>query len=682
MLIAALLIFRRPLFFGDALYFRDLQIFFAPMKHFLATALAGGTLPLWNPSLQMGSPFLADPQAGVLYPPSLLFLFFDVARGMAFSLMVHLTLAQAGLFALARHQGFDRSAALAGALAYGLGGWMLSSVNMLTLAHSAAWAPWTVLVFERMWRQPTAERLLATAVVLAMQMFSGWPEMFLMLALILLVRRLAQPGLWDWRWLAASLAAGLIAAGLFAPQGLASWEAFHQSVRVGGMREDQLFEFSATAGQWRSLLLPPTLGSDDWDILATFVDGHVPIFLSLYLGWVALALVLISLLGPLRHLAVWLGLVGCGVFLALGNANPVAMVLLRQVNIFRSPEKWLFLVHLGVCMLLVAGCARLLSALPRRTARALGAMVVLALGGELLYVNDSINLMAPPGYYDLTQSAQNADLQIIQAQPGRVYATSVTSGQTESVRDLYGGFRRMLTPNLGMLSGTNGHAIGYVDGVSFIQSKQNAAVLDLLDTPPGELLARRLGFLGVRWMVSDDPAFASSAQWVQMTTAHTPTLWQLREFAPWLTFARHVEAASDDTLLGHSLNPELTRGELALVAAGNPLVGGDFSGEVMAGVIEAGHVQARVVTPTGGLVVLRESFYPGWTAHIDDQPAPLVRTNRFFMGLAVPPGEHRLRFDYRPTHWTLGWLLASMAMLALLALTVVAIRRYMQQPTS
>lgn len=670
MLSAALLMFRRPLFGDEALYFRDLQIFFAPMKHFLATTLAGGAWPLWNPALQMGSPFLADPQSGVFYPPSLLFLFFDAARGMAVSLAFHLWLAQLGLFALARHYGFGRLPALAGALAYALGGWMISSANMLTLAHSAAWLPWTLLVFERLWLRQSAGRLAATATVLALQMLAGWPEMLLMIALILLARRLALPGWREKRWLPASLLATLIAAALVAPQALASWEAFGQSMRVGGMSEKLLFEFSATAGQWRSLLFPPALATDNWNILAAYPNGHVPIFLSLYLGWVALALFAAGLFGPRRHLAVWLGLLAGGVFLALGEANPLAMSLLRQVNIFRSPEKYLFLVHLGACMLLVAGCARLLAAVPPRLARPAGVALLLALGGELLYVNGRINLLAPPGYYDLTQSEE---ARIIQAAPGRVYA--VAAAETAEVRDLYAGFRRVLTPNLGMMAGAGGPAIGYVNGVSFIQLRDNAAALDLLNLPPGAVLARRLGFLGVRWVVSDDPAFAASAEWRQMARQHTATLWQLPESAPWLGFAARVVAVPDSALGHYSAHPDLTRGEVAVVEAGQPLTGGPFTGALQPGRIAAGHVEAQVTTPTGGLVVLRESFYPGWQARIDGEPAPLLRANRFFMGVAVPAGSHQVRFDYRPTYWTLGWVLAALAALALLGLLAVAFRR-------
>ena len=667
MVLLAALMYRAPLFEGASLYFRDLQIFFAPMKEFLARSLLAGQWPLWNPDIQMGTPFMADLQSGVFYPPSVLFMLFELPRAMAVSLALHLVIAQAGVYLLARHYGFGRIPALAGAVLYGLGGWMTSSANMLTLAHSAAWVPWTVLACERLWLAPGAGRIAVAAIVIALQMLSGWPEMCIMIALILLVRRLATPGILSVGWLGATLLAVLIACGLFAPQGLASWEAFGQSVRVGGMSEAQLFEFSATKSQLASLLFPPPLAVDDWNILQAYPDGHVPVLLSLYVGWAAALLALLGLRGARRHVLVWLTLAGVGVFLALGRENPLAMAVLRLVNIFRSPEKYLFLLHLGGCMLVVAGCARLLAALPGRRAMVAGAGVVVALSLELLWVNGRINLLAPPGYYDLEETLE---ARIVAQAPGRVYATTVAAARTESVRELYARFREVMSANLGSIGG-----IGYVNGVSFLRYLDHKAVLGLLGAAPGTALARRLGFLGTRYVLTDDPSYASSYQWNQLARPVTPLLWELRERAPYLGFPSQVVAAEDTALASYSVHPAMARGEAATVAPGHPLVGGRFSGRVRADGVAAGRVEAVVASPTGGLVVLRESHYPGWRVSVDGEQQPMVRANRFFMGVAVPPGEHRIAFRYQPTYWTAGWAAAGVAGAILLVLGVIALRQ-------
>ncbi|HWF33199.1 MAG TPA: hypothetical protein VG188_11635 [Solirubrobacteraceae bacterium] len=49
----------------------------------------------------------------------------------------------------------------------------------------------------------------------------------------------------------------------------------------------------------------------------------------------------------------------------------------------------------------------------------------------------------------------------------------------------------------------------------------------------------------------------------------------------------------------------------------------------------------------GGLVVLNDSWAPGWSARIDGRPATIVRVNGVMRGLDVPAGEHALAWHYK-----------------------------------
>lgn len=69
------------------------------------------------------------------------------------------------------------------------------------------------------------------------------------------------------------------------------------------------------------------------------------------------------------------------------------------------------------------------------------------------------------------------------------------------------------------------------------------------------------------------------------------------------------------------------------------------------------------------LLVLSDSFYPGWTATVNSAPAPIKAVNGLFRGVVVPAGEQRVIFTFAPTDWRAGlWLMGGGVILLLLAL--------------
>ena len=61
-----------------------------------------------------------------------------------------------------------------------------------------------------------------------------------------------------------------------------------------------------------------------------------------------------------------------------------------------------------------------------------------------------------------------------------------------------------------------------------------------------------------------------------------------------------------------------------------------------------------VTTPTDGLLVLSEVYYPGWRAIIDGQSSPILRVDYLLRGIPVPAGQHRVEVRYRPAVFALG----------------------------
>ncbi len=73
----------------------------------------------------------------------------------------------------------------------------------------------------------------------------------------------------------------------------------------------------------------------------------------------------------------------------------------------------------------------------------------------------------------------------------------------------------------------------------------------------------------------------------------------------------------------------------------------------------------------GGVVVLSEIYYPGWTATIDGQPVELGRANYLLRALRVPKGRHTVVLTFRPASVSTTNAIAYTA-LALLLLGLIA----------
>jgi len=79
---------------------------------------------------------------------------------------------------------------------------------------------------------------------------------------------------------------------------------------------------------------------------------------------------------------------------------------------------------------------------------------------------------------------------------------------------------------------------------------------------------------------------------------------------------------------------------------------------------EAHRIDLRVNAPRGGLLVSGEVDYPGWEASVDGTPAPVLRANVAFRGVAVSPGTHRVSFAFVPRSFHAGLVVSLLAALA------------------
>ena len=70
-----------------------------------------------------------------------------------------------------------------------------------------------------------------------------------------------------------------------------------------------------------------------------------------------------------------------------------------------------------------------------------------------------------------------------------------------------------------------------------------------------------------------------------------------------------------------------------------------------------------------GLVVVSDTFFPGWKADLDGRPAEIYEVNAAMRGVVAPAGEHTLTMRYRPMPVYLGGFLTLLGVALVLALS-------------
>ena len=75
-------------------------------------------------------------------------------------------------------------------------------------------------------------------------------------------------------------------------------------------------------------------------------------------------------------------------------------------------------------------------------------------------------------------------------------------------------------------------------------------------------------------------------------------------------------------------------------------------------------IQSRLNGP--GILILADSFYPGWRAYVDGQETEIMRANFLFRAVLLPAGEHLVVFRYQPRSFAIGLSLSLVTLAGLI----------------
>lgn len=334
----ALTLFWRALFSGETFGERDLSSYYYAAKSLIAPLTrVSGDIPLWNPLYASGQPFAANPENELFHPLTSLFFLLPFDWAFRLQVIVPPLVAIPCMFWFLRVLRRTRPAALLGAIAWGVGGFLLSTTNVLPFLFASAPLPLTLGFAVRIVRAPSRVHWVGFSLSFALACLPGEPISVLATLLLLATTVLSQPrqaGAKSWSLLGAGGALGVLVASVVLLPG-----AHHagKTIRATGLLDSMANEWSMPPVRALELFAPFVLGHVDRSNLARFWGASLygakvfPYYYCLYPG------LLVGLLALLawtrrhgRRFALWAVTALVGYAIALGD-HFVLWPLLRHV---------------------------------------------------------------------------------------------------------------------------------------------------------------------------------------------------------------------------------------------------------------------------------------------------------------------------------------------------------------
>lgn len=706
----------------------DLTNMFLRWLQFATSSLSQGELPLWNPYLFSGIPFIANPQPALFYPPTWLAFLFPATKALGWMIILHVLLAGASMITWLRAEGATRAGALIGGVTFAFSGYTFTRIyaGHLGVIATGAWLPLILWAYRAAIRRNVWPSALLAGVPVGLALLAGHSATFVYVALALggyaffhiwrrwRVDRSTRAALRSLGTLGVMVAVGLALATV---QLLPLAELAIRSSRQAAPTYDFASRFSWPPGYLLTLLIPNFFGEPAQT--GYWGDGIYD-ELIIYVGILPL---LLTLLGARlkHHLKPFLITLGLGaLLLAFGQNVALHRLFYRFVPLFRNtraPARAGFLFTLAASAL--AGTTA--TALQRRqddewrglltplnrslTITVSGIAALIIVGGFMAFAwgRDS-----NPAAGRLWHLANNTALfllffllavGLLRAWRRRPSAGMWALALGLILLDLWtfgGGIvspvpvpesaywrtvaqavddpqqTRVLPWGLNDVQQNNGMPYGLRSIFGYdplILQRYQTFIASRVDP-----LARTYDLLNAGYLVTPGPEdFPDAPDAPKLVAEGGGAIVYRRPSAlPRAWIATQIEVLDESAILNRIHALDFDPAQTALVEA--PLAC-PSTAEPEVAITHYGNNRIEAETEGAGLLIFSEIDYPGWQATVDGQPASLIRADYLLRAVCVPPGSHRVTLTYEPLSLKIGLAVTGATLVLIGVAAAGAIRR-------
>ncbi len=676
----------------------DAWHFSFPTKFALSESLSKLSLPLWRDDIGGGFPLYAEGQTGALFLPNILyFLFFSPVIAYNLALVTAVLFIGIGTYALIRILGRSITASWMAAITLTFSALTVTQLTHITLLQGMSMLPLIAYLSVYAVKNQRPVPFGGVAFAVAQQIFAGFPQatfltlLFtgsLMLITLLPKRNFTSLGAWAM--------AVLLGIGMGAIQLYPSYEFLTASTDPSGFSPRVATAYSMPIKHLMSFIDPFFFGSPENGSYPPFYqfDGSIFWENTAYIGTLPLLLLLggAFLLKKHRTLLFWYALLIGALFLAAGKYAPTYVIYsVWPMTLFRVASRFLWLVILAIVVI----AAISLDVIRQRPGFKNSIRILI----YFLLVAHTMQLVGTWWSYHRYAPASEVLKQPVTARqliPGRTLTLGEGKVHNEEMirngwqnPEVYAFLRQGMSPDSNMLwrvPQAEVYAGRFLKRPSITQGMISD---EILVSPPIATVSATnvMSTFHIGNILSFLPLDAPMLQEKQ-TYRHgdrTLTHYVNNDMLPRAYLVRHalrattlVEAVS--LMTGETFIPGTTvlleahsfeKFPSLAAFADNKTAAYQRAGSVEWQEIRDTAIRLRVTSEENALLVLADTYYPGWKAFIDGTETPIVPANLSQRAIIVPAGTHTVLFRYQPDSIVIGGIVSGVFFLLTVSLMAV-----------
>ena len=617
-------------------------------------AFADTWVPLWNPYEFSGFPTQADPQTGVFYPPNIVLRLFSLSTFVTWTVIFHVWMFGAGMYALCRVAGVRRLPSAVAAVSLMLGGIPIGRMyaGHFDVIRTVAWVPLAMAAAIASIDRQSSRPTVAAVVVLSLELLGSFLQLFCytlaaiglyaLFAYLWPKDRRRPPGLFRTTIVHLCLLV-LLVLGLTAFQLLPTARLVAAAGRTQGMPYEQAIESALHIGDLGRVMFgapPSPIPMESWEV-------------SAYIGWLLVMLSPVALfVGRPRRMVMFFGGLAL-VALLLATGGPLYRLHYWLFPMFRIPGRFLCFWSIGLGLLGAVALDWLAGPGPEP----------LVSPAEAGHDEESRNASRTRYALVLLAAALVVSVDGWRYTKHFVRVNALADRFTSSVPFTPTRFGRVLSLCEDRIQTGELTALGVpsVDGYNsyFLGDYARLAVLARGEQPPAQLKAfERIG-AGTVPPDFDVLNALNVTEIIACEALEQPGLELLMQRERFRLY-RNTRAL----------------GRVAVSCEPNPdgivssTCGDGAEIEILAGDSPRGRLEFRVSLPVARTLLLSEPYYPERKAWVDGVETPIEKVNVALSAVHVGAGIHDVELEYVPTSLHLGTAISTSVLLLWIAASI------------